>query len=552
MTQTQKDMEVEIRSGQAVRASELSYRRLFESAKDGILILDAVTGRITDVNPFLIDLMGFSRGELVGTKLWELGPFKDIIASKAKFEQLQQQGYVRYEHLPLESKNGRKVAVEFVSNVYQAGDRSVIQCNIRDITERKQAEAQIRVLNAELEKRAVEGRVVEEQFIEAQKMEVIGQLASGVAHDFNNLLSVIMGCGELIASGLDPGSPLRGYAEEIRQASERAAGLTRQLLIFSRKQTVHPVLLDPDDVVRDLEKMLGRLIGEHIAITIVPSKHATGFKADPGYVGQVLMNLVVNARDAMPGGGKLTIATTTVQLDENYASSHPGVIPGDYVMLSVSDTGTGITEEVQSRMFEPFFTTKLSGKGTGLGLATCRTIAQQFGGHIGVYSEIGEGTTFKVYFPRVGHALQARSSGIPTGPLPRGTETLLIVEDEPSLRDLARGVLERQGYKVLSASNGQDALRLAQEHKGAPIRLVVTDVIMPLMGGKAMAEWLGTNYPDLQILFTSGYTDEAIAHHGVLETGVEFLPKPYSPATLVRKVRELLDKEDVARPQATP
>jgi CheY-like chemotaxis protein len=253
------------------------------------------------------------------------------------------------------------------------------------------------------------------------------------------------------------------------------------------------------------------------------------------------MNLVVNARDAMPNGGKLTIATNNVTLDENYARTHTGAIPGDYVMLSVSDTGTGMTDEVKARLFEAFFTTKPKGKGTGLGLATCQTIVQQSGGHIGVYSEIGKGTTFKIYFPRVEQPLDDAARTVQTGPLPRGTETLLVVEDEPSVRHLTRGVLETQGYEVLSASNGQDALHVAREHKGSPIRLVVTDVIMPLMGGEVMAEWLKTTYPDLKILFTSGYTDDAITHHGVLDAGVEFLAKPYTPAILARKVRELLD-----------
>jgi CheY-like chemotaxis protein len=255
------------------------------------------------------------------------------------------------------------------------------------------------------------------------------------------------------------------------------------------------------------------------------------------------MNLVVNARDAMPNGGQLTIATANATLDENYAGTHPGATPGGYVMLSVSDTGTGMTEEVKTRMFEAFFTTKPKGKGTGLGLATCQTIVQQSGGHIGVYSELGRGTTFKIYFPRVELPLDVSVRAIQTGPLPRGTETLLIVEDEPSVRHLATTVLEAQGYKVLSASNGQDALHSARNHAGSPIRLVVTDVIMPQMGGKVMAEWLKTANPDLKILFTSGYTDDAITQHGVLETGVDFLPKPYTPATLVLKVREMLDKQ---------
>ena len=392
-------------------------------------------------------------------------------------------------------------------------------------------------------KERAERRRLEAQVIAAQKTEVVGQLASGVAHDFNNLVAVIMGYSDLLLSELDPDSPLRKYTEEIRHASERAAGLTRQLLIFSRKQTVQPVVLDLNEVVKDLDKMLRRLIGENIEMAMVPGKQIGRVKTDPGHVGQVLMNLVVNARDAMPKGGQISIAMNNVTLDENYTRSHPGVIPGDYVMLSVSDTGTGMTDEVQAHLFEPFFTTKPKGKGTGLGLATCQTIVQQSDGHIGVYSAIGKGTTFKVYFPRVRQPLDVAAESVSTGPLPRGTETLLVVEDEPCLRHLAHGVLAAQGYEVLRAPNGQDALRMAQEHKGSPIRLVVTDVIMPLMGGKVMAEWLKATYPDLKVLFTSGYTDDALAQHGVLEPGVAFLPKPYTPATLARKVRAMLDNQ---------
>jgi signal transduction histidine kinase len=384
---------------------------------------------------------------------------------------------------------------------------------------------------------------LEAQFIAAQKMEVIGQLAAGVAHDFNNILGIIIGYGDLIMADLDEGSPLRKFTEEIRHAADRAAGLTRQLLVFSRKQTVQPVVLDLNDVLKDLDKMLRRLVDEHIALTIVPEKIIGRIKADSGYIGQVLMNLVVNARDAMPRGGKLSIATRNFTVDESYASVHAGMVPGDYVMLSVSDTGTGMTDEVKKHLFEAFFTTKPKGKGTGLGLATCQTIVQQSGGHLGVYSELGQGTTFKIYFPCVEQPLDVAARRIPTGPLPRGTETILVVEDEPSIRHLARGVLAAQGYEVLSAANGQDALRVAHEHKGPPIRLTITDVIMPLMGGKVMAEWLKTSYPGIKVLFTSGYTDDAIAQHGVLEKGMEFLSKPYSPATLARKVRSMLDNE---------
>ena len=384
---------------------------------------------------------------------------------------------------------------------------------------------------------------LEAQFIEAQKMEVIGHLASGVAHDFNNILAVIIGYSDLITVDLEPENLLRKYAEEIRHASERAAGLTRQLLVFSRKQTVQTIVLDLNDVVLDLEKMLRRLIDEHIEMTIVPGKQTGRIKADSGQVGQVLMNLAVNARDAMPNGGKLTIATSNVVFDENDAHARADITLGNYVVLSVSDTGTGMTEEVKKRLFEAFFTTKPVNKGTGLGLATCKTIVQQCGGYIEVQSEIGKGSTFKVYFPRVEQAVDISTKTVETSPIPRGTETLLLVEDDPSVRHLACSILETQGYTVVRANNGQDALHVAREHNGSPIRLVVTDVIMPVMSGKVMAEWLKTTYPDLKILFTSGYTDDAIAQHGVFEAGVAFLSKPYTPATLARKVRAMLDDE---------
>lgn len=627
---------------EALHDSDLSYRRLFEAVWDGILILNADTGRIRDVNPFLVELLGFSRSEMVGKTVAELSPFKDIVSNHAMFERLKESGYVRYENLPLETKDGRTVAVEFVSNLYQVGERDVIQCNIRDITERRSAEKELSRLAAIIEysddafvsmtmsgtvigwnhgaerlyghtaeemmgrsicllyppdqveeyKRLMnivqngeavphfdtvrrrkdgtlvnvsvgltpietrEGEVVgasksshditrikklEAQFLEAQKMEVIGQLAGGVAHDFNNILAVIMGYSEMVTGKLPADSPLREYTGEILHASERAAGLTRQLLVFSRKQTVLPVVLDLNEVMKDLEEMLRRLVDENIEMAFVHGSQIGRVKTDAGYVGQVLMNLVVNARDAMPDGGKLTISTDNVMLDDNHTPTHTGVIPGDYVILSVSDTGTGMTDEVKAHLFEAFYTTKPKGKGTGLGLATCQTIVQQSGGHIGVFSQLGSGTTFQVCFPRVEQPLDIAPKSSQSGPLPRGTETLLVVEDDSAVRHLARGVLEAQGYEVLSASNGQDGLHAAREHKGAPIRLVVTDVVMPLMGGKVMAEWLQSTYSDLKILFTSGYTDDAIAHHGVLEAGIELLPKPYTPATLARRVRDMLD-----------
>jgi CheY-like chemotaxis protein len=355
-----------------------------------------------------------------------------------------------------------------------------------------------------------------------------------------------MGYSELIAQELGFDHPLQKYAEEIRLAATRASGLTQQLLIFSRKQTVQAVPLDLNEVIEGMGKMLRRLIDENIEMTVVYGQETGQIKADSGYIWQVLMNLVVNARDAMPNGGKLTIETSGIILDDVYVQTHPSVIPGDYVMLSLGDTGVGMTEEVKAHLFEPFFTTKPKGKGTGLGLLTCQTIVRQSGGHIDVFSELGQGTTFKIYFPQIEpQAHDTIISLTKSGPLRRGTETLLVVEDDPAVRHLARGVLQTQGYEVLTATNGQDALRVAQENRGQPISLVITDVVMPRMGGKVMAEWLKISYPQLKVLFTSGYTENSIAHDGLLDPGIEFLPKPYSTASLTRKVRELLDETPV-------
>jgi two-component system, cell cycle sensor histidine kinase and response regulator CckA len=387
-----------------------------------------------------------------------------------------------------------------------------------------------------------ERKQLEAQFIEAQKMEVVGHLAGGVAHDFNNILSIIIGYSDLMMPSLANEKETLHYAEEIRHAAERAIALTRQLLIFSRKQTVQAVVLDLNEVVEGMDKMLRRLLDENIELKIVPGNQIGRINADSGHISQVLMNLVVNARDAMPNGGKITIETGNATLDEHFTKVHAGATAGNYVLLSVSDTGQGMTDDVKARLFEAFFTTKPKGKGTGLGLATCQTIVRQYGGYIEVQSAPGKGATFKIYFPRADQPPEtAALEPAKTKPVSRGTETLLLVEDEPSVRQLACSILESQGYQVLCANHGQEGLRVAREHQGDPLRLVITDVVMPQMSGKVMAEWLKTTYPDLKILFTSGYTDEAIAQHGVLESGIAFLPKPYTLAALTQKVREILD-----------
>lgn len=380
----------------------------------------------------------------------------------------------------------------------------------------------------------------EAQLRQSHKMEAVGQLAGGVAHDFNNIVAVIMLQSELLLTQLDQSDNSRRRIEEIRKSSHRAAALTQQLLAFSRKQVLQPKVLDLNAIVSDMDRMLRRLIGEHIEFLTVAEAGLGQVKADRSQIEQVVMNLAINAQDAMPKGGKLSIRTANVELDENYVAQHIGVEPGRYVMLAVSDTGTGMDAQTQARIFEPFFTTKEQGKGTGLGLSTVYGIVKQSGGSIWVYSEQDLGTTFKVYLPRLDQAVEHEMSCESGAALPQGTETILLVEDEEMIRKAAREILEANGYLVLEAAGGAEALMICGMHK-APIQLLMTDVVMPQMSGRELAEHLASLRPELKVLYMSGYTDDAIVHHGVLEEGVAFLEKPFTAQALMHRVRELLD-----------
>jgi two-component system cell cycle sensor histidine kinase/response regulator CckA len=382
--------------------------------------------------------------------------------------------------------------------------------------------------------------VTENQLRQSQKLEAVGQLAGGIAHDFNNLLTVITGYSDLLLVHLDQGDPTRLKVEEIKKAGERAASLTRQLLAFSRKQVLQPRVLNLNAIVADTEKMLRRLIGEDVGVLTVLDPSLGQTKADPGQIEQVLLNLTVNARDAMPQGGKLTIETSNVYLDNQYARRHIAVRPGNYVMLAVSDTGSGMNAETQAHIFEPFFTTKEQEKGTGLGLSTVYGIVKQSGGHIWVYSEIEKGTTFKVYLPRVDDVPQIDAAPDTLTDLPLGRETVLLTEDEHPVRHLARVILEMSGYQVLEAAGGDEAISIYEEHKGQ-IDLLITDVVMPKMSGPELAQSLETLSPGIKVLYLSGYTDDAIIRHGLLDQGMAFLQKPFTPEALTRKVREVLD-----------
>jgi two-component system cell cycle sensor histidine kinase/response regulator CckA len=404
---------------------------------------------------------------------------------------------------------------------YAAAPPDLVLAHTEDVTERSKLEQQLR---------------------QAQKMEAVGRLAGGIAHDFNNLLSVIMSYGELAIEPLKSGDPLRDDLQEILGAARKATALTRQLLAFSRQQVLQARVIDLGQVIGAMRPMLARILGEDVELAFLTSSESDRVLADPGQIEQVVMNLAVNARDAMPEGGKLTIDITSAELEAKDVGAHLGMTPGPYVMLAVSDTGVGMDAATRARVFEPFFTTKDVGKGTGLGLSTVFGIVKQTGGHVLVESEPNRGTTFKIYLPRTDRAADADVSP-PATTVAGGSETILLVEDEDKVRAVACAILRRKGYRVLEAANGGEAYLVATDFP-EKIHLLVTDVVMPRMSGRKLVEHLGPRRPDMKVLFASGYTDDAIVHHGVLDAGVPFLQKPFTPDGLLRKVREVLDRPE--------
>lgn len=513
------------------RKSEEARNRLaaiVQSSQDAI-ISKTLEGTVTSWNPGAERLFGYSEGEMLGRHITHIFPPErlteetEIIARISRGESVEHFDTVRVR------KDGSRVEVSLLISPIRGANGEIVGVAkiARDMTERRKAEVAL--------------RRSEEQLRQSQKMEAIGRLAAGVAHDFNNLLTVILSYANFLVEGLAPGDPIRADADAINKAGLRAADLTRQLLAFSRQQMLQPSVLDPNERLAGIQKILMRLLGEDVLLTLLPCQDIGQIYVDPSQFEQVIMNLAVNARDAMPGGGHLTIETANVFLDEQYSAGCHGVTPGPYVMTAVTDTGTGMDGETIKRIFDPFFTTKEQGKGTGLGLSTVYGIIQQSGGHIRVESEPGAGTTFKVYLPRTD-----RRSRLPTLPIQpadasnRCDETVLLVEDEDQVRAVTRSILRRRGYNVLEAQNGGEAF-LISERFNAPIHLLLTDVVMPRVSGPEVAERLQALRPEMKVLYVSGYTTDTTALHGVLKTGVAFLQKPLTPDVLARKVRDVLD-----------
>ncbi len=517
------------RSEEALRVSEERYRDILESIEDGYYEVD-IAGNFTFFNDSMCQILGYSKEEMMGMNNRQYTDQKNAKKLYQAFNKVfrTEQSAKGFEW-EIIKKDGTKrdidASVSLIKDI--SGNRIGFRGIVRDITERKQAEKEMAAL--------------QEQLRQSQKIEAIGQLAGGIAHDFNNAITLIKTCSQLALMDLKPGDPLRQTFEMIDKATQQSANLTRQLLAFSRRQIMEMKVLDLNSLLGDMDKMLHRVIGEDIELVSMLAGDSGRVKVDPGQMEQVVLNLVLNSRDAMPRGGKLTIETAKVDLDEAYVNGHVGVKPGRYVRIAVSDTGVGMTTEVREKIFEPFFTTKEKGKGTGLGLSTVYGIVKQSGGNIWVYSEPGKGTTFKVYLPRVDEPLEEERAKRIEEELPRGGETVLVAEDDGDVRNLVVQILRKQGYEVLEAANGGEAFMICEKHEGS-IDLLVTDVVMPVMSGRELTDRLLLLHPKIKVLYMSGYTDDTVVRHGVLEEGVNFFQKPFSMEALVLKVREVLDK----------
>jgi PAS domain S-box-containing protein len=499
------------------------YRLLFDRANDGIFVMTA-EGNLVSVNESFARMHGYTADEMLKMNLRDLDTPESARPIPERMRRIMAGEALTFE-VEHYHRDGHVFPLEVSTSLVDSGGETLIQCFHRDITERRRAETDRARLEAQLQ--------------QARKLESVGRLAGGVAHDFNNMLGVILGRTEMGMELVDPSQPLHADLEEIRNAARRSADLTRQLLAFARQQIVAPRVVDLNEAVAGMLTMLQRLIGEDIQLRWQPDPAVWPVRVDPSQLDQILANLCVNSRDAIADVGKITVETANDSFDAEYCADHAGFAPGDYVTLSVSDDGCGMDEQTQAHVFEPFFTTKGIGKGTGLGLATVYGAVKQNNGFIHFYSEPGRGTTFKIHLPRHTGAVALARTGEKVQPIPRGTETILLVEDEAAILKLSSRLLEKQGYTVLAAATPGEAIRLALEHHGV-IHLLLTDVVMPEMNGRDLASHLLTLHPDIKRLFTSGYTADVIAHHGVLDEGVYFIQKPFSLRDLAIKVRETL------------
>ena len=543
-----RDQTEERRAQNALRESELRFTHLAYSGILGIMVGNLTTDTIYELNDPFLQMLGYSRADFEAglIQLSTLTPAdwkEPDVQARAHFAG---SGAVRAREKEYFRKDGSRVPV-LVGAAMLDAPRFIAFC--LDLTEQKRVEQVGAVAVAVAEKESANRAKVEqtlhateEQLRQSQKMEAIGTLAGSIAHDFNNLLSVIISYADLLIDGMPNPSAERSDLEQILRAGQRASDLTRQLLAFSRQQVLQPKVVNFNEAISGMAKMLGRLIGEDIELTLLAGRGLGTVFVDLGQIEQVVLNLVVNARDAMPRGGKLTIETADIVLDRSYAAEHLGVEPGPYVMLSVSDTGSGMDRATQERIFEPFFTTKERGKGTGLGLATVFGIVKQSGGSIWVYSELNEGTSFKIYLPRADGPVASVEQPTTAPETLRGAETILLTEDDEQVRGLACAVLRKHGYHVIEAPTGGDALLICEQYKGA-IHLLLTDVVMPRIGGRQLWERLSPLRPGMKVLFMSGYTDDAIIHHGVLSSEFAFVQKPLMPQLLLTKVRGVLDQQ---------
>jgi two-component system cell cycle sensor histidine kinase/response regulator CckA len=497
-------------------SGDAGYRMLFDASPLPTWVYDAETLEFLAVNEAAVRHYGWTREEFLGMRITEIRPHADVESLIAGIRDGSSFGSPQRETWRHRRRDGSLIDVEVSAGRIEFDGHPAALVVARDVTERRR---------------------MEERLADAEKMEAVGRLAGGVAHDFNNLLTVISGYAAILREDPTRTEPL----DEIVHAAEQAGSLTGQLLAFSRRQVLNPVAVDVNEIVRGMKPMLGRIIGDDVHVKVQLAERVAPVIADRAQIERVVLNLAANARDAMPRGGRLTIETADVDLDEGFVAAHGEITPGPHVLLAISDSGIGMTDEVRKRLFEPFFTTKAAGAGTGLGLATVFGVVRQSGGAIYVYSEEGRGTTFKIYLPASSEPMsEPVQEDQPTSR--RGTETVVVVEDDPSVRELVKLMLEGFGYEILAAPDGDSAARLCHEHPGG-VDLLLTDVVMPDIGGRVLAERLIALFPDLRVLFMSGYSDEAVFRHGIIRPDTAFIEKPFSQAGLARKVREVLDAE---------